>query len=253
MRFLGAKLKNVRAKDRPYSRSGKNMRRQRVQTFMMVNAPITDIKRKLKENGFMKGAFSPTGQDFLVYQDHGTILRYYNSRVRGLLNYYSFAGNRAKLNKIVWILKASCALTLAKKYKGRTIAKAFKRFGSDLMCPDTKETFMKVGSLKVKHEYKKNMEGQLEMEKLFKERWLNITRTGLGETCVICGDEKVEMHHVRSVKDVRMKIRKGESKYEEIVGAMKRKQVPLCERHHKDLHEGRLTREEMQIVQDYTS
>ena len=68
---------------------------------------------------------------------------------------------------------------------------------------------------------------------------------------MVCGDEKVEMHHVRSIKDVRMRIRKGESSYEEIVGAMKRKQVPLCERHHKDLHNGKLTREEMLIVQGY--
>ena len=140
---------------------------------------------------------------------------------------------------------------MAKKYKVRTIAKAYKRFGGDLMCPDTKETFMKVGSLRVKHEYKKNVEDQREMERLFKEKWLNITRTGLDKACVICGDDKVEMHHVRSVKDVRMKIRMGKSSYEEIVGAMNRKQIPLCERHHKDLHYGKLNREEMQIVQGY--
>ena len=41
------------------------------------------------------------------------------------------------------------------------------------------------------------------------------------------------------------------SSYEEIVGAMKRKQIPLCERHHMDLHNGRLSREEMKIVQEY--
>jgi hypothetical protein len=57
---------------------------------------------------------------------------------------------------------------------------------------------------------------------------------------VICGSTKdIEMHQLRSVKDVREKLRKGEKiSYAEFNGALKRKQVPICSDHHMLFNKG---------------
>lgn len=52
------------------------------------------------------------------------------------------------------MLKASCALTLARKFKLRTLSKTFRKFGGELKCPETEISLFKQGSLKVSHEFK---------------------------------------------------------------------------------------------------
>ena len=64
--------------------------------------------------------------------DHPDILRYYNSVIRGVQNYYAFSRNRADVARIGWLIKESCALTLARKFKLKTLGKAFERFGKNL-------------------------------------------------------------------------------------------------------------------------
>lgn len=48
------------------------------------------------------------------------------------------------------------------------------------------------------------------------------------------------MHHIRQVKDVKNKIKTGNSTYQQWVGAFYRKQVPLCAYHHDLYHRGDL-------------
>ena len=68
---------------------------------MAVDAPIQKIIGKLKENGFIRknklGTIYPKGITALMRLDHYTILQYFNQRIRGILNYYHFAGNRSSL------------------------------------------------------------------------------------------------------------------------------------------------------------
>lgn len=59
------------------------------------------------------------------------------------------------------------------------------------------------------------------------------------------------MHHIRSVKNVRHKMRTGNATYEEWVGAMRRKQIPLCNYHHKCLHGGKLLHFDMKRIAEF--
>lgn len=53
-----------------------------------------------------------------------------------------------------------------------------------------------------------------------------------GLPCVICGtDENVEMHHIRKMQDL-----KGESPLNIALRGVKRKQIPLCRKHHLEAH-----------------
>lgn len=60
------------------------------------------------------------------------------------------------------------------------------------------------------------------------------------------------MHHYRSIKDVRAKYRKGDTiSFAEFRGALLRKQIPLCEYHHKLYHKGELMTYELKRIANY--
>lgn len=60
------------------------------------------------------------------------------------------------------------------------------------------------------------------------------------------------MHHVRKVKDVKSKIKTGNSTYGQWVGSYLRKQVPLCSYHHDLLHSGDLNYADMSKIRKFT-
>ena len=124
---------------------------------LLINAPIKKIISKLKEAKIIRiknNKIQPICVTNLVNLSHFDILNYYNIKLNGILNYYSFAANRSRLGSIVWILKASCASTLGRKYKLKTLAKVFKKFGYLLKDIDTGIEFNNPTSLKALHLFK---------------------------------------------------------------------------------------------------
>ena len=94
--------------------------------------------------------------------------------------------------------------------------KVFQKYGKLLTCPDTKVKLYKPINLKVKHHYQKTKKIP-KPEDLIGISWTSkLTETKFGKACVLCGTkERIEMHHYRSVKDVRTKIKTGKSTYDQ--------------------------------------
>jgi len=109
---------------------------QRFAPRIILSAPIQELIIKLKNKGFVKrsmlGEFFPKGKSNCTLLTHPQILNYFNNIIRRILNYYSCVHNRNELWSIVRFLHYSCALTLAKKFKLKTLARTFKKFGRDL-------------------------------------------------------------------------------------------------------------------------
>jgi hypothetical protein len=117
-------------------------KKSRITPLINLHAPIRKLHERLVIRGYAKWVSEKTYAvgtclNTLINLDHRSILAIYNSVLRGIINYYSFADNRSSLSSVVWIIKRSCALTLAKKYKLRTMAKTFNKFGYLLECPTT--------------------------------------------------------------------------------------------------------------------
>ena len=118
---------------------------------LSLKAPINALVLQLKERGFLKSpcrgdsrsfkSFEATGVGPLTNLEHRGILLHYNAVIRDLWKTYALADNRKSLGSLVHALKHSCALTLALKYKLRGRAKAFKKFGKELQCPDSGTKF----------------------------------------------------------------------------------------------------------------
>ena len=199
------------------------------------------------------GAFFPIGKSNCIPLTHPQILNYFNSRIRGILNYYSCVHNRNELWSIVRFLNYSCALTLVRKYKLKSLAKTFKKFGRDLTFVNDKGKKYKIfrpDNLKMLPENKRfRVNENTNMDKLLSQSWSNsLTRTQFDEPCAICGTlDNIEIHHIRSVKDVRVKTRT----YTQWVGAFRRKSIPLCKVHYNMLHAEKLTKDDVKRLSKY--
>jgi group II intron reverse transcriptase/maturase len=139
-RFLGVDF-FIRKNTEKYFKSARLVKknttiRQRLAPRIILHAPVLELLIKLKNQGFVKlsskGEFFPIGKSNCIPLTHPQILNYYNSKIRGILNYYSCVHNRNELWSIVRFLRYSCALTLARKFKLKSLKKTFSKFGKDL-------------------------------------------------------------------------------------------------------------------------
>lgn len=244
-------------------RKGEKVFKQRFTPRLILHAPIKDLLEKLVKNGFAKrnhtGDLLATAKRSLVPSDHAHILAFYNQKIRGLLNYYTFVTNRYRLSSIVRYLHESCALVLALKYKkGRTIRSAFSRFGRDLTDPSTgtklyipskEELRRKSGS----SQFRIGSDPPLPDNILKLGFGNSLTKSGLFRKCALCGSSEVEMHHIRSVRRVRAGIKTGTTTYAQYSGSFLRKQIPLCRNHHIQYHKGELSEADLYIISNYTA
>lgn len=197
---------------------GKHIRR-RYTPRLILEAPIEEILIKLMKAGFIRrnhqGLYFPTSYSPGLNLPHGAILKFYNSKIRGILNYYSCAHNRNRLWSVITLMKLSCAITLARKFKlgGRTAAQAFRKFGPllthhDPTSPERKINFYMPKNLKMLPENQRFNVGDISnIDTLINAVWTTgMTLPQFTEGCAICGnDENIEIHHIRSVKKVRGK------------------------------------------------
>lgn len=260
-RFLGVDLfirKNTEKHFKPTRLVKKNTTiRQRFAPRIILHAPILELLIKLKNQGFVKrsskGEFFPIGKSNCIPLTHPQILNYYNSKIRGILNYYSCVHNRNELWSIVRFLHYSCALTLARKFKLKSLKKTFYKFGKDLKFVNEKGkeyTIFRPDNLRMLPMNKRfNTKMNENIDELLHQTWSNsLTRSQFDEPCVICGTmENLEIHHIRSVKNVRVKTRT----YAQWVGGFERKSIPLCKGHHIMYHSGKLSREEITKLSKY--
>src|SRR6186713_51061 len=130
-------------------------------------------------------------------------------------------------------------MTLAKKFRLKTIAKVFRRFGKDLGYDVNKETrlsFADIAYTKATNIAKPGNTTQDPLKNIEKVWNAKFTKTKLGATCIICGSpESIEMHHVRQIRDLKNPNQKLDF-YTRQMAAINRKQVPLCKSHHNGLH-----------------
>jgi group II intron reverse transcriptase/maturase len=224
---------------------------------MRIMIPVKDLIQKLITNKFAVrnalGLPRATARRDLVNFSHHEIITFYNHRIQGLLVFYSFASNLTSLREIIIFLHISCALTLALKYKLRTSRKVFTKYGRYLTDPETEIGLKIPNSLKVKHHFS-GTESYSVPEDILKMSWFNkMTKSNLNKACVICNTtQHIEMHHIRKVKDVKNKIRTGNSTYAQWTGTYLRKQVPLCAYHHDLYHSGDLNYADKTKIRRYT-
>lgn len=97
LKHVGFRMKTKTSKGTPIS--------MRAPVRASVEAPIKTLIEKLIKTGFARrnktGKILAKPLTKMINLDHATIIQFYNSKVYGLLNYYSFARNRIKILNLI--------------------------------------------------------------------------------------------------------------------------------------------------------
>jgi group II intron reverse transcriptase/maturase len=259
-KFLGAEI--IKLKKNPSfvhkirdSLGRKSKRRGHIR--LLVKAPLEEILLSIKKSGFIRqdrlGKYHPVAYTKLTNLSHYEIIVFYNSKINGLFSFYSFASNFNRLRYILYLLQMSCAYTLARKYKLNHFAKSFSKFGKRLKDPETDVQLNWPETMKVRHDYKQENNLPKFTDTVGVSWSGKLTQSTFGKNCVLCGtNSNIEMHHLRTVKNVRARMRTGNSTYQKWIGATQRKQIPLCSYHHHLYHDGMLSASDLREISKNT-
>jgi nicotine oxidoreductase len=228
--------------------------KSRITPLMNLHVPIRKLMERLVLRGYAKwlpGKTSAVGTCLtsIMNLEHRSILYIYNSVLRGIVNYYSFADNRSSLFSIVWIIKRSCHLTFAKKYKLRTMAKTFKSLGSNIECPSTGVHLWKPITLERIRKFNPSLK-TLPKESIGRSGSNKLTNSTRGLSCIVCSTfTNVENHQIRAIREIRKNIAQGKGNWSiNQMAAINRKQVPLCRTHHLQLHHNSMSAEDRLLL-----
>lgn len=130
--FLGHEIscissRKMRAR---YNRSNRSVRHT---LNTVINAPIENVVKGLRNKGFLNKKDMPTKNGRYINTDLWNIVNNYKIIEKRILSYYRMTNNYDRLaSRVHFSLKYSCALTISSKMKLKTMRGAFKKYGKDL-------------------------------------------------------------------------------------------------------------------------
>lgn len=196
---------------------------------------------KLKSNNYIDSTEFPREKPaFSILEDIDIVDRY-DRMIVGIANYYKICDNNGTINYVNYLLKFSCAKTLAQRHR-LTVGKIFKKHGKNLkVFLRTKDNYIRTSELTVATKWIQNFKlnpkqkfYQIPLFDPFKlhSRWRTKIKPYLH--CCSCGSNiRIEMHHVRSVRSGRAKTQIQQSSFQSVMNNLNRKQIPLCYQCHK--------------------
>jgi group II intron reverse transcriptase/maturase len=197
----------------------------------------------------------PIHQAGLLMCSDAHIIDAYQSKYRGIANYYKFAVDRNQLSKLRYVMETSLVKTLASKFK-ITVSQVYRKYQGaqevdgraystlQVEVPTKRATrIIYWGAIPLKV-VKVGREPLNDMR--YREQWTNLrsdlVRRLQADTCELCGvDMKCEVHHVKKLADLKKRWngRKGKPEWVKRMIAMERKTLVVCEECHEDIHAGR--------------
>jgi group II intron reverse transcriptase/maturase len=182
-----------------------------------------------------------------------SIVARYQLEYRGLVEYYRLAEDLSgRLDRLRWIMEGSLTKTLAHKLR-ISVNKVYRRYRTIV---HTDHGPRKVLRVEVPREGKKPLVAQWGGISLKRRRgatlddqpksvWNNRTELLerlLADRCELCGStEKVQVHHVRGLKDLKRKGRGEKPEWVKLMASRHRKTLVVCRECHADIHAGRGT------------
>jgi group II intron reverse transcriptase/maturase len=241
-KFLGVLIKRIASNKGLTSIRDENGLSKRIPSGnTWMTAPIPEIIKRLINRKFanlVKDRWDPISIPQLIPLPIKDIILRFKTVLAGFLNYFSFVDNRKKLLKVYWVLKESLRKTICRKldigkktflrqFGPQTILKIRKSDGTtvelDFKCPG-------LSALRSDFRGTRKFNDPLQVK-----NWGISTIAALGQPCANCGsDEKIEMHHVKHLKTLNVKL----SPFDQMMARINRKQVPLCPPCHRKVHRG---------------
>jgi hypothetical protein len=210
-------------------------------TNTILDGPIDRIVKKLNERGYTKKDGSPTRNGRFINHTLYDMIEHYKMVERGILQYYKLANNYGRVAaRVHYILKYSCALTIASKMKLNTLRRVFNKYGKNLNIKnEAGEIITNYPTVDYRRPKKFNIAPILDYSSLEAyidqyDRRVQRGRKDLKGPCVLCGsNQDIEIHHVRKLSKAKRK-----DYLSTMMSRMNRKQIPVCKKCHIKIHQG---------------
>lgn len=201
-------------------------------------------KRKYTKNG--KAVHRP---ELLLNSDYDIVARF-QAEYRGLVQYYQMAHNVHRLQEVEWVTATSLLKTLAgkhkttvnnivKKHKSTRIVngRTYRVFEATVERKGKEPLITHYGAVPLERKPDANITDRIVT--LGKSRTELLQRLSNDE-CEMCGKKgKVEVHHVRKLKDVNRPGRKNRPAWVHRMSALRRKTLMTCVICHDAIHAGK--------------
>nr|ATI20527.1 hypothetical protein [Juglanconis juglandina] len=241
-KFLGTRIKRVASnKHMILTKSITTGRTRRIPSGnIRMSIPLKGIIKRLEDKKFFvmeKGKWKMKSIPKFTILPMKDIIRRYRSIYNGFFNYYRFADNIGGMMKVYWILKESLRKTLSRKF-GVGKRELYGKYGKDLGInySNSKGETQSI-NFSIPKPKKDPMNFAIQLiprDPLYAGIWKVRTISSLGTICASCGSEEVEMHHLKHIRTLNVKL----GKFDQMVAKINRKQVPLCRECHMKVHKG---------------
>ncbi len=198
---------------------------------------------------YMRGG-KPIHRAERLHDSPYSIVSQYQLEFRGVANYYRRALNLGALHRLHWVMEMSLAKTLANKLK-ISVPQVFKRYKTTIRTEKGPRKVLKVTEARPGQDPLVAYWGGISLARdttaslIDKQPPILNGRTELiqrllADTCELCGSTvKVQVHHIRALKDLRKKGRAERPAWMEVMAARRRKTLVVCAPCHVDIHAGR--------------
>jgi len=187
----------------------------------------------------------------LINDDDYSIIALYQSEYRGYVQFYNLAQNITWLSKVHWVMERSLLKTLACKHKTSTW-KVKTQYQKIVKLPQGPRKCLEVTVIREGKKPLKARFGALQLKsnpkaiiRDFPTKHAHPYRNELinrllAEKCEICGAvNNIQVHHIRALKDLKVKGRKEKPFWMQIMANRKRKTLVVCDNCHKAIHQGK--------------
>jgi group II intron reverse transcriptase/maturase len=212
-------------------------------------------------SGLYKSKGRPKEQPAHLFDDDFTVIASYGSVYRGYVQYYKRASNLRWLGHLHWAMGWSLLRTLAEIHKTTASAMRAKYTATYKTWDEKAKWFV---DRKVLKAVKTNPQTGTEYTALFGEVSLQTDRFApvqdgplqrhhkggrteltarlLANKCEVCGaTDRIQVHHVRALKDLKVPGRRMPPVWKQIMAARRRKTLVVCHHCHVAIHRGTLT------------
>jgi group II intron reverse transcriptase/maturase len=187
----------------------------------------------------------------LVNESVFDILTKYQLEFRGIANYYQLASNMHTLKYLKWVMETSLTKTLARKlnisvnqvyekYRAEIEASGKTYQGLRILVPrEGKEPLVATwGGIPLIWDMKATLEDQ--PKQLYGNTRSELEKRLLARECEHCGaTDHIEVHHIRTLKDLQKYTGREKPMWVQIMAARRRKTLVLCRTCHQDITYGR--------------
>lgn len=193
----------------------------------------------------------PIHRTELINEDDFSIISMYQSEYRGYVQYYALAQNIDWLGKVRWVMWLSLLKTLARKHK-TSVAQMRDRYEKTVILPQGPRKCLEIiveregknplvarfGGIPLKRNPKATIQDLTTLRKVPARS--ELLQRLLAQQCELCETTgKIEVHHIRALKDLKVKGRKEKPLWMKVMAARRRKTLMVCKQCHTAIHAGR--------------